>query len=179
MARKKIEIPRSLLGATMDGLIHAGFDVVPDLRGGGVEGVYCVAEMPEGWDLRPGERGSHAHHILDAQGRLRGVLVHRMDYASRFRDHRSMTMLCRFAVDPVAFHRAPGYRQVVVKDTTGEVLYLAGRYPRTDLTAQNARVLLAEKWLSERFPRWQDPMSHWDDATVPAAKEKHTSGASA
>lgn len=178
MARKKIEIPRSLGGATMDSLIRAGFDVIPSMRGNSAdEGVYCVAEMPDGWDLRPGERGSHAHHLLDAQGRMRGVLVHRMDYASRYRDHRSLNMLCRFAVDPVAFHRSPGYRQVAVKDAGGEVIYAAGRYLKTDLAGQNTRILLAQAWLSERFPSWKDPMSHWEaTVAVPVAGgngEKH------
>jgi hypothetical protein len=165
---QKIEIPRTIMGATLDQLIRIGFNVVPDMRGAS-DGVYTVAEIPQGWEIRPGARGTNAQYLHDQAGRLRGVLFHKIDYAARFRDMRSLTMLARFSIDPAAFHRASGYRQVVVKDASGEVVHHAGRYLRTDLAGQGACVQRARAWLGEKFPRWEDPMAHWDDV-APAVK---------
>lgn len=170
----KIEIPRTIIGGTLQHFLDAGFVVVQDQRGQLDEQNHCVVELPAGWATKAGPAHSYTTLLMDQHGRVRASMYHKMDYGNRCRDRRDMEVVRRFGIDCNAYIQGkPNTRAVVVLDA-GRAIHTVGtcRVDRNGAQEQAKRFTLEQEavgWLDQHYPGWREPSAHWLEVAAEAA----------
>lgn len=146
------QIPKEIRGATREQLEALGFKFGAD-----VDELFVTCTLPLGWKKQATDHSMHSD-LLDDKGRQRAGIFYKAAFYDRKAD---MHMVRRFAISSYEDGADKDHYRVVVKDGKS-VIHVAGEYPSRDYTECDRLEKLAEAWLIERYPNWQDNFAYWD-----------------
>jgi hypothetical protein len=120
--------------------------------------IFQYVEFPEGWKLEPAELPLN-FILVDDRGRDRA----RLHYSEGFNGRGALLSLFpRFAI---AFEydsfRQKGVGSAIIKDC-GIPIHTLDPVVATDGGTIGWAYELAERWLEEHFPDWENPGAYWD-----------------
>lgn len=156
-------LPKEISGATRADLEGLGFKF-----GGDVDDLFVSVELPAGWKLQATPHSMHSD-LLDERGRERaGIFYKAAFYDRRASMHiaRRFTINCYRSCDPEGNDLAYAdstHSAVEIKDA-GTVVHLVGLYLDDDYDRRAQLEALANIWLEEHHPGWQNPLALWDAA---------------
>jgi hypothetical protein len=155
-------LPKTMLnGCTREKLEAMGIRFLDD-----ADQIFVNVQLPSGWKKQATDHSMWSD-LLDDKGRKRAAIF----YKAAFYDKHAHISLCsRYSVDNHGFADEHGnsvkfgqHSHLITTCKDGETVIHVGL-----LRAQDAYGLsenhyaLAESWLNENFPEWQNPLSYWD-----------------
>jgi hypothetical protein len=119
--------------------------------------IFVKVAFPAGWAMRPTSHNMHSD-LLDATGTCRAGIFYKAAFYDR---SASLRITPRYAIhndygDPLT-------RVTVVDHKTTTVLLECGSPSAKDYTAMDASEQEADRWLTEHFPNFADPLAYWND----------------
>jgi hypothetical protein len=146
------QLPKEMHGCTREQLESIGFKFGAD-----VDELFVTCTLPPGWKKQASDHSMHSD-LLDDKGRRRAGIF----YKAAFYDRRAdLSISRRFAISSYEDGADDDHRRVVVKDG-GAAVHAVGEYKSRDFTECDRLEKLAEAWLAERYPNWNDAFAYWD-----------------